>query len=296
MRKILFVITTLAVVALGISCKKTEGVNPLADSDNLGKGAYITLNTAGNLNLDYANIATTEVSITVDQYPNGNDVDQIKIYVTEGSSSDPTTWGFIKTVAYTGVGTELKVNGTEIATALGILPADLSPGKFYTLYNQIITKSGETYDLSNTYSLVESNSNYNMAFRWTAFVVCPFVGPVGGNYQVVRDDWADWTPGDIVTVTDGPGPNQLDLSAVWPNPAFGDIVDPLIVDVEPSSGVATVHQVTFGDYGNLAAVHGASAGDVAGYVFSCTGYITLTMQLSYGGGNQGNLTLILQKL
>ena len=96
-------------------------------------------------------------------------------------------------------------------------------------------------------------------------------------------------------VIDGPGANQLDLSDVWPNPAYGNIVDHLIVDIDPATGTATVPFVTFGDYGALATAQGAYDNDVAGYVFSCTGYITLTMKLTYNGVNQGNFKLILQK-
>jgi hypothetical protein len=302
MRKILFVISIMGLIAFAISCKKTEGVNPLADSNNLGKGAYITLAATTNLNLNYASIATSTVSIKVDQYPNGNDVDKIKVYVVKGSNSDPAAWKLIKTVTYTGAGTVLSATGTEIATALGTTPANLSPGNFYTLYNQVITKSGETYDISNTYSLIEGNSNYNMAFRWTAYVVCPFVGPVAGNYKVIRDDWADWSNGDIVQVLDGPGANQVNLSNVWPNPAYGNLVNPLVVDVDPATGTAKVHKVNFGDYGggyNMTAV-GTGANDVAGYVFSCTGFITLNMSViaNAAGGNgynNGATNLILQK-
>ncbi len=294
MRKILFVISTMGLIAYAVSCKKTEGVNPLADSNNLGKGAYITLAKTTNLNLNYASIASSTVSIAVDQYPNGNDVDKIKVYVVKGSNSDPAAWKLIKTVSYTGAGTVLSATGQEIATALGTTPANLSPGNFYTLYNQIITKSGEIYDISNTYSLVEGNSNYNMAFRWTAYVVCPFVAPVGGTYTVIQDDWVDWSPGDAVPVTDGPGANQVNLSGVWPNPAYGTVVSPLVVNVDPATGTATIPSgVTWGNYGSFTTVTGTGS---TGYVFSCTGRITLSIHFTATGfGDQGFLKLILQK-
>ena len=99
----------------------------------------------------------------------------------------------------------------------------------------------------------------------------------------------------MVDVADGPGANQIDLSAVWPNPAYGDIVNPLIVDIDPATGTASVPLVTFANYGALATATNGS-GSVAGYVFSCTGYITLTMAVTYNGSSQGNLKLVLQKL
>lgn len=308
MKKLLFFFAVIGISITINSCKKTDNVNPLADIKNLTTGAYLTLGENTNLNLNYASIASSTVGIKVTQYltpgttsNGGGDVDKIKVYVVKGSNSDPASWKLIKTVTYAGSNTVLSATGSEVAAALGTTPANLSPGGVYTFYNQILTKDGRTFDISNVNSNLESNSNYNAAFRWQAFVVCPFVAPVGGNYKVVRDDWADWNAGDIVVVKDA-GANQIDLSAVWPNPAYGNVVKPLLVNIDPATGTATVPKVNFGDYGggyNMTAV-GSNAGGVAGYVFSCTGYITLTMNLKAdatggNGYNNGATVLILQK-
>jgi hypothetical protein len=291
MKKIIFFYSSLIMI-LAASCKKTEITNPLADFANLGIGSYVTKASTINLNMDY-NTPASKVGITVNQY--GNDIDKIVLFVVEGASSDPTTWKEIKTIPWTGEGTEISATSAQVATALGVTPADLTPGNFYTFYNRVITKDGRSFDLSNTPGALESNSNYNSAFRWTAYVTCPFTGGMAGSYDVVQDDWADWVPGDIVTVTDGPGANQINLSDVWPNRAYGDLVNPLIVNVNPANGTASVPLVTFGSYPPLATAQGASAGDVAGYAFSCTGFITLAMAVTYNGGSQGTLKLILKK-
>jgi hypothetical protein len=277
------------------SCKKSEVQNPLADVANLSIGSYITLASTVNVNLSFNTPAST-VSIKVDQYTGSGEVDKIVLYVVAGSNGDPAAWKKIKTVPFTGAGTVLSATSQEIATALGVAVSALTPGNFYTFYNQVVTKDGRTFDLSNTIGALENNSNYNACFRWQAFVTCPFAGPVAGNYRVVQDDWVDWLPGDVVAVTDGPGANQINLSAIWPNPAYGNIVNPLIVNIDPATGTAKVPLVTFGAYSPLATARGAGAGDVAGYVFSCTGYITLTMLVTYNGSSQGNLKLVLQKL
>jgi hypothetical protein len=295
MKKIIKYFCLFGLIILS-SCKKSEVQNPLADVANLGVGSYITLASTVNLNFSF-NTPASMVSIKVDQYAGSGDVDKIVLYVVAGSNSDPTSWKKIKTIPFTGAGTVLSATSQEVATALGVTVASLTPGNFYTFYNQILTKDGRTFDLSNTLGALENNSNYNACFRWQAFVTCPFSAPVAGNYRVVQDDWADWSPGNIVTVTDGPGANQINLSAVWPNPAYGDIVSPLIVNIDPATGTAKVPLVTFANnYPGTATARGAGAGDVAGYVFSCTGYITLTMLVTYNGSSQGNLKLVLQKL
>jgi hypothetical protein len=277
------------------SCKKTEDLNPLADVANLTIGSYITLAESVNVNLSF-DTPSSEVSIKVDEYKGGGKVTTIDLFVVEGANGDPATWKKIKSVPFTGDGTVLSATSQDVATALGVAVSDLAPGNFYTFYNRVITEDGKTFDLSNTLGALENNSNYNACFRWQAYITCPFVGPVAGKFKVIQDDWADWVPGDVIDVTDGPGANQIDLSAVWPNPAYGDIVDHLIIDIDPATGTASVPLVTFGNYGSLATATNTAGSDVAGYVFSCTGYITLTMAVTYNGSSQGNLKLVLQKL
>lgn len=308
MKKLLYFFAVIGISITLNSCKKTDGVNPLADIKNLTTGSYLTLGEATNLNLNYASIATSTVSIKVSQYltpgqttNGGGDVDKIKVYVVKGANADPTSWKLVKTVTYGGPNTVLSASGSEVATALGTTPSSLAPGGVYTFYNQILTKDGRTFDISNVNSALESNSNYNASFRWQAFVVCPFTGAMTGTYKVIRDDWADWNAGDLVQVKDGAA-NQIDLSLVWPNAAYGNVVKPLLVNIDPATGSAKVPKVNFGDYGggyNMTAV-GSNSGDVAGYVFSCTGYISLTMNLKAdapggNGYNNGATTLILQK-
>ncbi|MBS1609774.1 MAG: hypothetical protein JSS70_13640 [Bacteroidetes bacterium] len=130
-----------------------------------------------------------------------------------------------------------------------------------------------------------------MALNWDATAVCAYTGSAAGTYKVIQDDWQDRTPGDLVTVTDA-GNNQIDLSAVWPNPAYGTSINPLLVDIDPETGAATVPNVEFGDYGTYI----ASSLSGSGFVFSCTGTITLTIEIDASGyGNQGAKKLILQK-
>jgi len=294
MKKILNICGIAAILMLAVSCKKTDGGNPLASIDNFGKGAYLTLNSNINLNLNYAQVNTSKVGVKVNQYNNGNDVDKIKLYVVAGANANPTAWKLVKTVTYAGEGTELSATGAEIGTALGVPPSSLSPGTFYTFYNQIITKSGETYDISNVNSALESGSFYSACFRWTASVVCPFVAPMAGTYKVVQDDWVDWSPGDLVQVTDGPGANQLNLSKVWPNPAYGNIgPNPLVVTVDAATGNVTLPSglIWATGYPGTASTGAGSTG----LVFACTGRISLSVRILYNGGDAGFNKLILQK-
>lgn len=297
MKKIINYLPILSLLFL-FSCKKSGNQNPLADVKNLGVGSYITLAKVVNVNFVY-NTPTSVASIKVNQY--GGAVDKVVLYVVAGANSDPASWKKIKTIPFTGDSTVLGATSQEVATALGVTVISLTPGSSFTFYNQVITKDGKTYDLSNTLGALENNSNYNACFRWQAFITCPFVAPVAGKYVVVQDDWQDWSPGDSVSVLDGPAANQINLKNVWPNPAYGDLVNPLLVNIDPATGTATVPLVTFANnYPGTATAQGANStgvGDTVpcGYVFSCTGYITLTMLVKYNGSSQGKLKLVLKR-
>jgi len=135
---------------------------------------------------------------------------------------------------------------------------------------------------------------------WPATVVCPFIGPIGGKYIVVQDDWVDWSPGAEVDVTDGPGANQVNISKVWPNPAIATIVNPLVINVTPATGAATIPSgLVWGRYPDSApgTFYDMSATSPnTGYVFSCTGQIIMNIRLTASGyGDQGSFNLILRK-
>ena len=277
----------IAVMAIG-SCKKGDVVS---DVNSLGKGAYITLVKSNNTIIDYSNLSTSKVSITVKEY--GSPVDKIKVFVTKGTTSlDRSKWKQVKEFAYSGE-TNLEVTATEIATALGIPPTGLETGATYTLYNQVITKDGRSFDVVNTYSEVSGNSNYNMVLTWTAVVICPFV-PTGftGNFEVLEDGWADFSPGDILQVSAGADPTkQLKITA-YPNPAFGSNRKEIVVDITPGTGVATVALQAYGDYGGEV-VRTKTVG-TNNYVFSCVGTITLRLNHT-GNANYGDYNLRLKK-
>ena len=274
------------------SCKKAEVQNPLSDVKNLSIGAYLTKISTQKSTLDIFNFKPAEVGVTVNTY--GEDVDHVVVFMVKGANANPAVWKKVKTIPIVAGGTKLTVTGAEIITAMG--SSDFKPGDYFTFYNQAVTKDGRTFDVSNMPGALESNSNYNSLMRWSAYITCPFVSPIAGSYSVVTDDWADWGSGDVVEVTDGPGANQINISKVWPNVAYGNVVKPLIVNVDPATGVANVPKTTFGDYGALASAQGSGAGDFAGYALSCTGDIILKMTIIYNGSSQGDNKLVLKKL
>lgn len=298
-----------AIILLGVfamfaalnSCKKTGGnINPLTDVKNLGIGSYLVIDSTINANLN-ALSGTSKVGVVVHQYPLGEEVENIVLYATLGTSTDTAQWKLVKTVPYTANSkVQLATTTAELATAFGVPASAFAPGSLFTFFPRAITKSGKRYDINNAGDNggggLITGPAYASGFSFTVYVVCPFTGGMTGSYKVVRDDWADWAPGDIVQVTDGPGANQINISKVYPG--GGTIITPLLVNVDPATGTATIPKVVYGKYSTATQYsgEGSGAGGNAGYVFSCTGFITLSItHTDNGGGNYGANKLILQK-
>lgn len=271
------------------ACKKGEVIQ---DPNSLGRGSYVTLVKTTNTLLDVGNLANSTVSIDVKEF--GQEQEKLTIYVSVGTATrDKSKWKKIKEIPNSNGGLyTVAVKGSEIAAA--IAPTVVAPGNTYTIYNSITTKSGAIFDFGNTSPTLAGNSNYNAALAWGAIAVCPFTGiGTNVNYRVVQDDWVDWSPGDVIKVSDGPRANSVDLRNLWPNPAYGTPASPFIVDVVQNTGAATTPAgvtIATGYPGTFSTLAGTN-----GYVFTCTGLIDIRFRMAYNGSDQGFLRVILQK-
>lgn len=284
-----FSIIFLLLVTLSISCNKPEDFY-----DEIGKGAYLTLVKTNNTLLNAVD-ANSSVSIVVNSV--GEPVESVNLYVAKTNTTDQTKWKLIKNFPFSGE-TTLTATNAQIATALGLTPGNLAPGSVFFLYNEVVLKDGRKFSTANTSALdLESQPAFNISSVWSATVVCPYnSATIAGNYAVVQDDWEGYTVGDIVQVTAGPGANQVNLSQVWPNAANGSVPSPLLLNVDPPTGIVTIPvNVHFGDYSAFGFQAFTGAGS-SGFIFSCTGQISINVRISAPPfGDQGFFKLILQK-
>jgi hypothetical protein len=280
MKKAYFFSLFLSLIML--SCSKSKDFY-----DELGKGGNLTLVRQVNGLLNAVDPASS-VGQVVSSY--GAPVESINLYVSATATVDKTKWKLIKNIPFSGE-TTVSATNAQIAAALGLTPGALAPGSVFHLYNEAVLKDGRKFSSANTSDIdLENQPPFNVAFHWTATVVCPFnTATIAGTYTVVKDDWADWGVGDQVEVTAGPGANQVNLSQVWPNVAFGNVVTPLAINVDPVTGTATIPVgITFGNYGGFLAITDPGS---TGFVFSCTGQISVRINIR----GQGFFQLILQK-
>jgi hypothetical protein len=270
------------VIIFLFACTKAEDFY-----DELGKGSYLTLVQTNSSLLNAVDPASS-VSQVVSAY--GEPVASINVYASASATLDQTQWKLVKNIPFSEQ-TTITVTNAELATVLGLTPGALEPGTVFHLYNEAVLQDGRKFSSANTSDVdLENQPPFNVAFHSTATVVCPYdPATIAGTYEVIKDDWQDWGPGDLVEVTAGPGANEINLSQVWPNPAFGDIVTPLTITVDPASGTVTVPVgVTFGNYGGFLAITDPGS---TGFVFSCTNQISVRVNIK----TQGFFQLILQK-
>lgn len=292
MKKIFSIITATTLLFL-FGCKKGD-INGAFESQSTG--SYLTKVAIGNGIIDYGNLGSSKVDVTVKEY--GNPVDKVKIFVSKGAATtNKASWKAVKEIAYSG-DTKLEVTATEIASALGIPVTGLEPGATYTFYNQVISKDGQVHDITNMNSAMYGSPNYNTLMTWNAVVVCPFKasdwGGVGTTFsaKVLEDGWADYSPGDIISNIQITTATQLTFPAIYlTSPAR-----PVVVNITAATGAATVPLQDYGDYGSGYPNFKMQSSGTNNWVFSCANLITLTLTHTQGGSGYGTYLLRLQKL
>lgn len=285
MRNNIIAFLGIALLLTGMySCKKSP-IN--GDNKDLVLGSYLTLTKNINGNLDFSK-PTATVSIQVGS--KGAPVTSVNVYVATGSALDSKTWKLIKAVPFTE-GVELVVTTAELAKALA--PALIAPGTQYVLQNEVVTADGRKFSAANTPTNYTSFPAYKIALSWKATAVCAFDQAASiGTYKVVYDgDWVDYNTGDLITVTAGPDATSVQFLA-YPSVVLGGGSNrqPWIVTVDAASGSATVADQFVGNYGSTVARVKAK-----GFVFSCTGLITLSVDVNYGGSIYAAQTFTIQK-
>ncbi|MDE3248663.1 MAG: hypothetical protein KGO82_08395 [Bacteroidota bacterium] len=272
MRKNIIALLVVALAITGVwSCKKDK---ISGDSKDLIMGSYLTLGALINGNLDFSNQAAT-VSMKVGS--RGEKVASVNVYASPDGGSDKSTWKLIKTLPYSD-SMVISVSTGELAKALA--PGTIEPGNQYVLQNEVVTASGAKYSAANTPTNFSSFPAYKFGLTWKATAVCAFSQAASvGAYKVVSDDnWQDYAPGDTLTVFPGPDANSLSFYAYPAVQAGGVNRKPWIVKVDAATGTATMASQAIGSYGSV-----VSSAKASGFVFSCTGVITLSVDVNYGG-------------
>lgn len=252
--------------------------------------------------IDANNLANTSIGVRVRQW--GLPISKVNVYVVKNTDANQTNWKFIKAYNITDTNYfDIRVTAQEIATALGLQmnasAGNFPPGSVFTCYTEVVTTDGKKFTVNNSNFTASGANFFYPVTSFRGSVVCPYNPAVMmGNYVVVEDGWADWDAGTVLNnIVSATTATSLTLFDVYPNPAYGgNSPQPVVVNINAASGVATVTNQTYGNYGTTAIA--VSTQGSANFVYSCTGTITLLLRHHVPGATNlsyGNYQLTLKK-
>lgn len=283
MMKILNKFILLGIVAaISFSC---EPDGPFDIHDNPANLApFVSIDVQSDDLIDFTNPSDT-YSFTL--MAPGNNIASYNLRVASSSQEDT-----VDLLTINEFPQEVTVTFEQIASAFSASTADFSPGDEITFLGVVTDTDGDVgvFDDLNGDARGEG---IMQALRHRAFIFCPFNSDeVGGMYEVTSLGFGEFfgETNLVREVVAGPDENQITIiGGAYPTVGGTD----LIVDVDPANGVASLG----GDGTAFSADAGAfdtdSYGTVSGFVFSCVGSISLTLDFDTYAGNAH--AVVLQK-
>lgn len=190
--------------------------------------------------------------------------------------------------------TTIEITGQQLLDLFG---EPIALGDRFDIGANITTQDNQTFPafdaIGNAYGAgVASMPGVAPVIRYEA--VCAFTASeYGGDFEVVTDEWADYTPGTIVPVT---VIDDTHLSFFYAS----DNAKPIIVEVDLATNETSVALQEYGDY-NAYGIFGmtveSSAPASDNYVAPCEGILSVRLAHNdNAGGFYGNNLLVLKKV
>ena len=269
--------------------------------------AFLSANDLENAKLVFSvfsendNLQSVELSATYFDFSEGTSYDRTIIKTFDQADFDEGN-GAIRNVTLTA---------DELANAFGLSGATaLGGGDRFDFFNVTTLDNGLVFPdtlnlptgefINTTPNIINSAATTSYTTGFTAYVSCPFVAADAvGTYAVVEDAWADWDPGEqleVVANADGTGVIVKGMYSKFRNDERGPYDVEILVDA--GSGIATVLKQPAWEYYWYAGSEGYVTGSVegGGFVFSCSGVITVLLKHTVNAGSFGSYTLTLQKI
>ena len=221
-----------------------------------------------------------------------NDAPPKKFDVVVIKNNDNTNVKVLKTDVTT-FPTELTITGPQLAT---LFNAPIVLGDKFDIGVDVTTYTGAKFEafpaVGNSYAAgIAAQPGASTFVRYEA--VCQY-NPAAyqGPYEVVTDEWADYTPGDIVQLT------MVDATHFSFKYLAAD-PKPIVVTVNPVTNAVTVPKQVYGSgyppgwpYGNISA---ESVPSVDNFVAPCAGTFSVILKHTVAAGSIGEYKLVLKK-
>lgn len=265
--------------------------------------------------LDVSDIPNAKLRFSV--FTVNDDIESVVLYGVYYNFLNDSTFGQVEVMRWTqndfdqeGAIRNVEFTSQFLAEKFGLGLEDLGGGDRFDFTNVTTLADGRVYpdtilqgteqDTRNieTSIIVGATSSFTVGF--SAYVSCPFVADnSAGTYSVSVDEWEDWEPGDQLEVVSNASGTGVIVKGIY-SKLRSDSRGPYDVEVlvDAATGIATVAKQPAWEYFWYAGSEGFGQGSVqgSGFVLSCSGVITLTLQHTVAAGSFGIYVLTLQKI
>ena len=290
MKQYLYFICVFISVLMISSCEEQEEFG-LAESE---KGFNLRL--APDKNSFDISAGDPEINFTI--YSDNKNIEKVVIYVDliKFGSEGPTPQALLKEIPGNILGNSPSANVqmklSEFVGAVGLTLDDLGGGDIFNIYNQVTLSDGRVYpdtlkfddeefaNVENAFFTAAGTTSFTTTLTFP--VLCPFVtADAVGTYSISRDDLeVTFDPSYKPEIIAGPGANQITIVDMLSHPPGYNI----IVDVNPTTDVATVRAQKGWDSANFGFPFGEIFVEGGGFFFSCTGFLTLDLAHNLADG------------
>ncbi len=253
-------------------------------------GSFIRLDITTSPVLDVTDIDNTSFGGTL-----SNPSDNVSEYlirvrrVSGGAASDYAAYE-----NYTSFPAEFVVTAASLATALGQTVADFLPGDRFDFEATSVSDEGVIVSFDDFAPNLAGNPGMAQGYRFNTFISCPFVqADAVGSYTTTVSGFGGLPAGNVFEVIAGGDSGQIIMVNPHGSADPDGVGYEIEVDVSPF-GIATVPSGQFifdtDETGN-AGFFDTTVENGVGFVFSCAGAITLSMDYDLVQmGSGGNFT------
>jgi hypothetical protein len=291
MKKNILVCFLLASV-LFTACSKDDGSIPKAYTPERVPAPLIVKDATGSAAIDMTNLASFNGKVNISLYfP--NDIPPLKFDIVIRKNNNNSD---VK-VFQAGVSSfplSLTITAAQITTIFGTA---IVLGDNYDVGADVYAQSGKKYEafpvigLGYAAAFQPDHPGFSPTTRFSA--ICQYDAALfpTGNYVVLQDDWQDYLPGDVITVT------QIDATHLSFRYLAPTNNQPIIVTINPTTNVTSVAKQVYGDYpwngfGNISVNTVASNDNI---VAPCDQSFGVFLAHTVAAGSYGNYLIKLKK-
>jgi hypothetical protein len=294
MNKILrYILTVLALTAALVACRDEE-LDPWKDF-RTPNGAVVSWSSINSSIINFAEINSS--SYDVDLVDNTNRVAAYELFTVY--RGDTATFETI-----TDFPAKLTITAAELVTALNsagktIFDAGLGAERAYVLsdfnagdrvdcFATVTDIDGTVFPVSKIGNDLLTNPGMRTMHRFNFFFSCPFdATAAAGTYFVTNDAWGDYPSNGTVPLTVTSSSSGVVIEGLYSDAwvgATGHQDYNITVTVNAANGVATVAAQDAYSTAWWPATFGVARVDGGGFVFACSGTITLNLQHRVAAG------------